>query len=118
MLPTTQKPRLKFDHGFRYGLRVLKVILSHPTEAIDRIKGRFELVREASAEPERVEIAGDREWDRHVHEALGQPWPCDQTTKFLSIWKDLSRSLDGAPLEADMTPIWPWRARCGASSDT
>ena len=106
MLPPAQKQQIKFDHGFGYGLRVLKVMLSHPTEAIDRIRGRFELVREANSEPEPVELTGDRDWDRRVHEALGYPWPCDQTARFQSIWKDLSRTLEGQPLgsghDADM----------------
>ena len=101
-----QKQQIKFDHGFGYGLRVLKVMLSHPTEAIDRIRGRFELVREANSEPEPVELTGDRDWDRQVHEALGYPWPCDQTARFQSIWNDLSRTLEGQPLgsghDADM----------------
>ena len=107
MPATTQKPRIKFDYGFRYGLRVLKVMLRHPTEAIDRIRGRFDLVRDVNAKSERVEIPSDRDWDRHVHEALGQPWPCDQTARFHGIWTDLSRSLEGAPLgrghDADMS---------------
>lgn len=97
MLPTTQKRRLYFDYGFRYGLRVLKVSLRHPTEALDRIRGRFDLVRDA-AETEQATIEGDRDWNQHVHEALGAPWPCDQVSRVDPIWKDLSRSLEGAPL--------------------
>jgi len=106
MLQTTPKQRIQFEHGFRYGLRVLKIMVRHPTEAIDRIRGRFELVKDDSADAQRVELASDRDWDRHLHEALGQPWPCDQTARFMTIWKELSLSLEGHPLgsghDADM----------------
>jgi predicted O-methyltransferase YrrM len=88
-------PEQKGSFTFDYGLRVLRVILSHPAEAIDRIRGRFEMAKEGLRDPERMEIASDREWDRHVHGALGQPWPCDQTARFLSIWQELSQSIDG-----------------------
>jgi predicted O-methyltransferase YrrM len=97
MLRTTQKPRIQFDYGFRYGLRVLKVSLRHPAEALDRIRGRFDLVKDASA-TEQVTVVGDPDWHRHIHEALGAPWPCEYASEIDPIWKDLSRTLDGAPL--------------------
>ena len=98
MSDVTQKAPIKFDRGLRYGLRVLKVILLHPIEAIDRIRGRFDLVKDWKTQAERIELASDPDWDRHVHEALGQPWPCRETARFHAIWADLARSLPGEAL--------------------
>jgi len=81
--------------NFDYGLRLLGMILSRPSEAIDKIRGRFERATEGRMDGERVDLTSDRDWDRHVHEALGHQWPCDQLAGFRSIWQELSQSVEG-----------------------
>ncbi len=43
----------------------------------------------------RPELPADPAWERLLHEALGQPWPCSEMEAFQERWFGLERLLDG-----------------------
>ena len=44
--------------------------------------------------PQRYEYDTDPEWEAHLHERLGQPWPCEAAREFDALWSEVTRSLE------------------------
>ena len=39
------------------------------------------------------EYDADPQWERHLHERLNHPWPCDATREFDTLWPEVTQSL-------------------------
>ncbi|MGA2102935.1 MAG: class I SAM-dependent methyltransferase [Candidatus Sulfotelmatobacter sp.] len=75
--------------------RALKKLAKHPTQLISaiandpvevwiRIHERYDERRERQTPIFSYEADGD--WERHLHELLGIPWPCNATAEFDDLW--------------------------------
>ena len=64
-----------------YVARALRVLLADPVAGVERVRGRIDRQRDArafNAEDSPIDTLYpiDAEWLRHLHEAMGWPWPC------------------------------------------
>jgi Methyltransferase domain len=65
-----------------------------PAEAIEKIKERLaarreQIVRRGQSTP----YSGDPDWEQHVHELFGVPWPCAVAAEFDHVWSDILETM-------------------------
>lgn len=88
---TTLPARLRWAAG------AARLTLREPGDGLDRALGRVvRLVRGGGALSAADEA--DPEWERHLHEHLNHPWPCDATREFDALWPEVRRSLESQGL--------------------
>jgi predicted O-methyltransferase YrrM len=68
--------------------------ISDPREALEKVKERIakrreKLVRRSQDTP----YAADADWEQHVHELIGAPWPCEVATEFARVWSDILETM-------------------------
>jgi hypothetical protein len=68
--------------------------ISDPREALEKVKERIakrreRLVRRGQDTP----YAADADWEQHVHELIGAPWPCEAATEFDRVWSDILETM-------------------------
>jgi predicted O-methyltransferase YrrM len=68
--------------------------ISDPREALEKVKERIakrreKLVRRGQDAP----YAADADWEQHVHELIGAPWPCEVATEFDRVWSDILETM-------------------------
>jgi hypothetical protein len=82
------------DRG--YVTRAARVVASNPLEGLDRLRNRVERIRQ----PGPHSYVPTPDWEQHLHELLGVPWPCDAADEFSQLWSGLQTRLrvDALPL--------------------
>lgn len=75
----------------RWAAGAARLTLQEPGDGFDRAVGRV-LRLFNGGEAQRYEYTADPEWERHVHERLGQPWPCAETAEFDALWSAIAAS--------------------------
>jgi hypothetical protein len=75
----------------------VRLTLREPGDGFDRASGR---VRRAltGASATGYTYQADAQWEQHLHEHLGQPWPCAATSEFDALWPEVMASLEGQGL--------------------
>jgi len=56
----------------------------------------------------RYEYKADPDWERHLHERLGRPWPCAETQEFDALWKQVAESFDQQGLAMGRATYGGW----------
>lgn len=71
----------------------MRLTLREPGDGLDRAVGRARRLVTGGAAP-RYKYEADPEWELHLHERLGQAWPCNETHEFEALWPAVRRSLE------------------------
>ncbi len=77
----------------------MRLTLREPGDGLDRAFGRARRLVTGSP-TQRFQYQADPEWERHLHERLGQPWPCAEADDFEALWAEVKKSLEqqGLPM--------------------
>lgn len=96
--PRTDK-RNPLATRLRWVAGAARLTLREPGDGLDRVLGQARWLVAGGATP-RYEYRTDPHWEQHLDERLGQPWPCDLTREFDSLWPQIERSLEvqGLPM--------------------
>ena len=78
-----------------YALRVGRLLLSHPVEGVDRIRGRAELAADRLRPRESEVVTADHAWERRLHEASRRLGRARRHKSVEARWGELARRLDG-----------------------
>jgi predicted O-methyltransferase YrrM len=71
----------------------VRLTLREPGDGLDRALGRVRRLVGGSEATGR-QYDADPEWERHLHECLGQTWPCEAIREFEELWPEIGRSLE------------------------
>jgi len=96
-----------------YAVRSSGTILRAPREGIERIRGRLDRrqdLRELAAlgGPQREHYAITEDWAPALHQALGAPWPCQETERFGEVWNAVVSGLTAAGLRVGRASYGGW----------
>lgn len=77
----------------------MRLTLSEPGDGLDRAVSRARRLVTGSA-LQHFQYQADPDWERHLHERLGQPWPCAETQEFDALWPEVTQTLEqqGLPM--------------------
>ncbi len=75
----------------------MRLTLREPGDGLDRAFGRARRAITGGAVASYAYEA-DPEWERHLHERLGQPWPCAETHAFDTLWSQVTESFESKGL--------------------
>ena len=76
----------------RWAIGAVRLTLREPGDGFDRATGRLKrLVMGSDATGH--EYAADPQWEQHLHEQLGQDWPCEAAGEFDALWEEITQSL-------------------------
>ena len=77
----------------------MRLTLQEPGDGLDRAVGRARRLV-TGADPQSYVYEADPEWERHLHERLGQPWPCAVAQEFEALWAEVKQTLEqqGLPM--------------------
>jgi hypothetical protein len=83
----------------RWAVGAARLTLSEPGDGLDRAVGRVRRLFTSGGVPI-YHYDADPEWERHLHERIGQPWPCEQTAEFEALWPEVTGTLElkGLPM--------------------
>ncbi len=84
--------RRSLSDWIRWLLGAARLLVSEPGDAFDRVAGRVRRLRTGGAVPI-YSYEADPEWERHLHERLGRPWPCAEAEEFGALWSEIERLL-------------------------
>jgi hypothetical protein len=91
----------------RWVLGAVRLILREPGDGLDRAYLRVRrLVTRADAAL--CEYDADPDWEQHLHERLGHPWPCQDTDEFNSLWAAVTSSLTSQGLAVGRGAYGGW----------
>jgi hypothetical protein len=76
----------------RWAAGAVRLTLREPGDGFDRALGRARRLITGRA-PQSFHYEADPEWERHLHERLGQPWPCAEADAFATLWSQVTESL-------------------------
>jgi hypothetical protein len=76
----------------RWASGAVRLTLREPGDGLDRALGRVRRLVGGSEATGR-QYDADAEWERHLHERLGQAWPCEETREFEELWTEIEQSL-------------------------
>ncbi len=76
----------------RWAAGALRLTLREPGDGLDRAFGRARRLVTGSS-TQNFQYPADPEWERNLHERLGQPWPCTETDEFEALWAGVQQSL-------------------------
>jgi hypothetical protein len=88
-------------------------MLRHPVQGVERVRGRLDRRGDQRAwqasvmTPRELYGVGD-DWDARLHEALGQPWPCDAAAGFDDVWGEIRASFDSAGVRLGLASYGGW----------
>jgi hypothetical protein len=89
--------RTTIPSRLRWAAGAARLTLSEPGDGLDRALGRARrLITGATVPPWRGEV--DPDWERHLHEHLGQPWPCEPAVEFDALWTRVRGTLESKGL--------------------
>jgi len=70
-----------------------RLTLREPGDGLDRALGKARRLIAGGA-ADRHEYPADPDWEQHLHERLGLPWPCEQAREFETLWSEVRSSLE------------------------
>jgi Methyltransferase domain len=72
----------------------VRLTLREPGDGLDRAVGRVRRLVTGGA-VSTYHYDADPDWEQHLHEHLGQPWPCAaEISEFETLWSEITRSLE------------------------
>jgi SAM-dependent methyltransferase len=96
-----------------YKLRATHSMINHPRQGLERIRGRRDrrrdlqqLTRLTPTISELYETVAY--WPPHLHEALGQPWPCQDADDFEQFWARTISELRTVGMRVGMLSYGGW----------
>lgn len=75
----------------RWALGAARLTLREPGDGLDRAVGRARRLLTGASATGHV-YAADPLWEQHLHERLGQPWPCAECQEFETLWSRIADS--------------------------
>jgi hypothetical protein len=90
-------------------LRAALLVITHPFETIDRIRGRRELARRGNR-THAYDVNDD--WEARLHTALDRPWPCPELEELGPVWSEIAASLEDVCGGHDADPALARAAWC------
>src|SRR5690349_16290674 len=98
---------------FRYTARASSMMLRHPREGVERVRGRIdrhgdrrELRALGCPLSEHYGVVDD--WAPLLHNAIDVPWPCQQPEQFGKVWEATVSSLAAAGLHTGLASYGGW----------
>jgi hypothetical protein len=85
----------------------VRLTLREPGDGLDRAVGRARRLF-AGGDAPRYEYTADPEWERHLHERLGQPWPCAEAGAFQELWQEVKESVEAQGLALGRATYGGW----------
>jgi Methyltransferase domain len=95
----------------------LRYLLKHPVTGIADLAAdpieTWTTIREAYAEKReerrpQCPYQPDYNWERLLHEALGAPWPCNETSEFSGLWPEVITELEAKGIRAGPESFQWW----------
>lgn len=74
-------------------IRLLRTLVSDPGRVIRAVPGELQQQRERQHSQDQLMSQVDEEWDEHLHDLLGAPWPCPQAEGLETVMADVSAQL-------------------------
>jgi hypothetical protein len=96
-----------------YVLRASRVMVRHPAEGVERVRGRLDRrrdMRELAALPTPVSDLYDvvADWAPRLHAALGAAWPCPAASSFGQVWDRVVAGLTEAGVRVGIASYGGW----------
>jgi hypothetical protein len=98
---------------FGFKVRVSYMVLRHPRESIERIRGRIdtrndkrELRTLSCPQSERYAVVED--WEPVLHKAIEAPWPCQEAEHFGKVWDATVSGLAAKGLRVGLASYRGW----------
>jgi hypothetical protein len=85
----------------------VRLTLTEPGDGLDRLLGRARRVFNGGEAP-RYDHGADTEWERHMHEQIGAPWPCPAASEFAALWPQVLAELAGEGLAVGRGAYGGW----------
>jgi len=107
---------------FGYTVRASSMMLRHPREGIERVRGRIdrhgdrrELAALGPSLSEHYAVVED--WAPAVHKAIDVPWPCQESEQFSQVWDATAADLAAAGLRTGLAAYGGWNDGDRAQSE-
>lgn len=81
-------------------------LMADPTEVWTTIRDTHVAARE-QRRPQ-CPYEPDLSWEQRLHDALGLPWPCDETSEFSELWRKVIRELETKGIRAGPESFQWW----------
>jgi hypothetical protein len=98
---------------FGFTVRALQVMLRHPGEGIERVRGRVdtrsdkrELMALGCRQSEHYAVVED--WAPVLHKTIDVPWPCQESEQFGQVWEATVAGLTAAGLRVGLASYRGW----------
>jgi hypothetical protein len=89
---TDKTERGAVSSRLRWAAGAARLTLREPGDGLDRAVGKARRLLTGESVKDHGRRA-DPDYEQHLHERLGQPWPCDAAHEFESLWGQVSESL-------------------------
>jgi Methyltransferase domain len=91
----------------RWALGAVRLTLQEPGDGFDRAFGRVRRLL-TGADSTGCAYEADPQWEQHLHERLGHPWPCEATDEFDTLWSQVTGSLEQQGLSVGRGTYGGW----------
>ena len=96
-----------------YTVRASSMMLRHPREGIERVRGRIDRHRDQRelmtlGRPQSEHYAAVDDWAPILHKAIDTPWPCHESEQFGKVWEDTVSGLTTAGLRVGLASYGGW----------
>jgi hypothetical protein len=96
-----------------YRLRAAGVMLRHPLQGTERVRGRIDRRGDLRRLAELGVPLSDfyevrKDWAEHLHAELDLPWPCEETATFQRVWAEIIDDLTSAGLRVGVRSYGGW----------
>jgi hypothetical protein len=96
-----------------YTIRASAVMMRHPEEGLERIRGRWDRRRDkrmlaAIGMPASVLYGATEDWAERFHAALQLPWPCEEVAPFGDVWDRMVSDLTEAGARVGIRSYSGW----------
>jgi len=98
---------------FRFTVRAACMVLRHPYEGIERVRGRIDTREDkrelmALSRPQSENYAVVEDWAPILHKAIHAPWPCQEPEQFGRVWDATVLGLTAAGLRVGLASYRGW----------
>ena len=96
-----------------YTVRASYTMLGHPSEGIERVRGRIDRRRDrrelmALGRSPSEHYAAVRDWSQALHKAVDVPWPCQEAQQFGEVWDATVSGLAAAGMRVGLASYRGW----------
>jgi hypothetical protein len=91
---------------FNYPARAAYTFLSDPVEVLTTFQERYAERHQRHVPPDLYQI--DKGWERRMHELLGEPQPCAETSGFWALWPEVIGELKAKGIKAGPQSYKGW----------